>query len=568
MTATVTNLQNETFYNFKTTLGAFNYDEGSSIGSGWCKQGELPDLADDLFRGKDGDNSYHKKNTVDWEIDFYDDFSGSGDSPTASHRSMYRCLADVDDDGGRRILTGVPERYLNSKPCKGRLEYRNISTLTPPWGFHSGDNSQFCIPTPSKSNTSSRKPAVDDVSTSIAAESYDSGPPSPGYDKPRGKGGGLLTTQAPVYDRVLVSDGQAFLEKDAARELQNQNQLFESILNNGISSGQDIDGLKIGPQAKEDSSDLMKANAKSGLAIAKVEVIPGRAPASTREPRTPSYRCATQSRSISSVFVNVRDQGCIHRWAPGSIITYNVNYRSFFTPSDATHAIKCIEEAAKLWNERLKPKAVQFQRVPDDKPAVFQVMFERWSPGKQSELARAFFPGDVPEEQFLKVYSPSFNKEEGNYDYLANVFCHELGHVLGLRHEFAQASPEEKQEPSLLLGERNRLSIMNYHDHPRMMQIQESDGDGVRRLYEARGNDFNGHRIIDETPRHFTPPSWWAGGAVSPLPGPHQSSSLLCSSKAFSTKVTSRQKAAFGGNGVMCMCQCLAQQTQVTSVYS
>ena len=55
---------------------------------------------------------------------------------------------------------------------------------------------------------------------------------------------------------------------------------------------------------------------------------------------------------------------------------------------------------------------------------------------------------------------------------MANILCHEIGHILGLRHEFAAT---KEKEPSVLWGLANPESVMNYFHHPLEMAVQESD---------------------------------------------------------------------------------------------
>lgn len=95
------------------------------------------------------------------------------------------------------------------------------------------------------------------------------------------------------------------------------------------------------------------------------------------------------------------------------------------------------------------------------------------------------------------------------------VFTHELGHVLGLRHEFAlnpvNENPgqglvlREAANGAVLVGDRNEYSVMNYRAEPPV--IQESDVVSTREFY-AQNYDADGNpprigltEIIDYTPR-------------------------------------------------------------------
>ncbi|MCJ1425707.1 hypothetical protein MMC29_003607 [Sticta canariensis] len=90
-------------------------------------------------------------------------------------------------------------------------------------------------------------------------------------------------------------------------------------------------------------------------------------------------------------------------------------------------------------------------------------------------LAQAFFP-NTEDLNTVFVYKRAYDPDTVNYQ--ANIFSHELGHALGLRHEFA---PQETNEKSVLFGQLNPFSVMSYNFPP---NIQESDKEGIRALYQ------------------------------------------------------------------------------------
>ncbi len=49
-------------------------------------------------------------------------------------------------------------------------------------------------------------------------------------------------------------------------------------------------------------------------------------------------------------------------------------------------------------------------------------------------LARAFFP-NAEDLNTVFVYKRAFDPDTVNYQ--SNIFAHEVGHIIGLRHEFA-----------------------------------------------------------------------------------------------------------------------------------
>lgn len=63
----------------------------------------------------------------------------------------------------------------------------------------------------------------------------------------------------------------------------------------------------------------------------------------------------------------------------------------------------------------------------------------------------------------------------GNVNYMKNIFLHESGHVLGLRHEFAP----EKEGDTVQIGPRQKGSVMDYEFPP---AILKSDVESTRLL--------------------------------------------------------------------------------------
>ena len=89
-------------------------------------------------------------------------------------------------------------------------------------------------------------------------------------------------------------------------------------------------------------------------------------------------------------------------------------------------------------------------------------------------LARAFFP-NTKDLNTVFVYKRAYDRDTVNFQ--ANIFAHELGHVLGFRHEFA---PQEGG--AVLFGPQNPNSVMAYTFPP---SIQPSDVASARLLYQA-----------------------------------------------------------------------------------
>ncbi|KAI1140647.1 Metalloprotease [Hypoxylon sp. FL0543] len=200
------------------------------------------------------------------------------------------------------------------------------------------------------------------------------------------------------------------------------------------------------------------------------------------------YCCRTELDSTAAI--NLGFNGTIYRWRPKSTIKYNVNRN--FPRSKLEYAVMCLEEAGGEWNRA--DIGVKFERVADDEPAVFQLVY---ATSEEDCLASAFFPGAKLEARQLVVYEKAF--EECYYRWMTNLFCHELGHILGLRHEFA---PErEKSCPCVVWGSRNASSVMNYFGSDlRRMRLQRTDYGELREFYRCDATEYRSFPIVDVDP--------------------------------------------------------------------
>ncbi|KAL5084036.1 hypothetical protein Trisim1_012407 [Trichoderma cf. simile WF8] len=198
--------------------------------------------------------------------------------------------------------------------------------------------------------------------------------------------------------------------------------------------------------------------------------------------------CATQTRACAEVRIGFGDQ--ISRWRRDSELCYVICEESFPTEDFAVLVEAAMRTAISMW----KGIGVRFRQVGRHDEATFAVVYEDLSEGV---YAVSFFPRASGGK--LVLFEPSLS----NTGYLANILAHEIGHVLGLRHEFAH---KREPEPSILIGRENTNSVMNYFDQLSKYQVTEQD---LKELEEFYAYDEGELSISDIDPktRPFSPPS-------------------------------------------------------------
>lgn len=176
--------------------------------------------------------------------------------------------------------------------------------------------------------------------------------------------------------------------------------------------------------------------------------------------------------------------GRVDLWESGSTINFAAYADGYPTKNHSIYAAQRLWEAAQLWNN--VGLGVTFNWVKNIDDAEFVLAYGGNNDGT---LASAFFP-NIEDLNTIFVYKRSFDQD--TVPYLANIFTHELGHVIGLRHEFA---PSEGGE--VLFGPLNPRSVMSYQFPP---VLQDTDRTSTRVLYQypsgSKVGDFPVSRVV------------------------------------------------------------------------
>lgn len=118
-------------------------------------------------------------------------------------------------------------------------------------------------------------------------------------------------------------------------------------------------------------------------------------------------------------------------------ISYSTDWGSFPTLDQAKEAESAVREAASDWVRLCPACGLSFTRLETPSRQDGGPHFVIEYVGEAPFIASSFFPSDPPESRVLSVgsqfYATKFNK--------VGVMRHEIGHVLGYRHEHTRGVP-------------------------------------------------------------------------------------------------------------------------------
>lgn len=197
----------------------------------------------------------------------------------------------------------------------------------------------------------------------------------------------------------------------------------------------------------------------------------------------------TAKLEVSHGLVAMTKDGKVIRWKPGTILSYRVVRSTFPTEEQYRTVVENLKAATGDWERTC---GIDFQHradldgVPGTDLAGCLFVVHMFDAGG-SVIASAFFPSDPPDRRHMLI-DPSYFRT--SFDKVG-VLRHELGHVLGFRHEHIrnEAPPVCPNEPlwdTQVLSAYDPKSVMHYfcgevgtHE----LKITDLDRKGARMVY-------------------------------------------------------------------------------------
>ena len=272
--------------------------------------------------------------------------------------------------------------------------------------------------------------------------------------------------------RQLVKDSSLFKKMKERKTVTVDNQVFYIVEGDTLL---DEDQLALYAAQREKADEafaLARVSSKAGLGTERL----------TTGPVQPN---------LAVGLVGMTAGGKVVRWEPGKVLDYRIVRDTFLNGDRYELARTCMEAACQAWEQTC---GIRFQHRADldaapgvgTEGALFAV---REFDAGGDFIAAAFFPTDPPSRRKVLI-DPSFFDPNLSYD-RKGVLRHELGHVLGFRHEHIRSGapaicPDEDLDGTFNLTDYDPQSVMHYFcggNGSHTLSITSLDKIGAQQVY-------------------------------------------------------------------------------------
>ncbi|HEV7881783.1 matrixin family metalloprotease [Bradyrhizobium sp.] len=214
---------------------------------------------------------------------------------------------------------------------------------------------------------------------------------------------------------------------------------------------------------------------------------------------------APRGRSRLEIVVDA-SEGFIPLWEKDTTLRWRFRESSlkpFANPAALKTAIeKLLAEALVEWGDAVP---IKFAKRDDAWDFEFVMKSATDCDINGCVLASAFFPDAG--RHTLTIYPTMFEQDKTEQ---RETLMHEIGHIFGLRHFFAQIS--EASSASEIFGKHSKFSIMNYGANSKLTADDRAD---LKKLYQQAWSGQLTH--INGTPIKFVKPFHTTGGGSEEL---------------------------------------------------